>query len=114
LKRIPDDLVYVEKFSVDDASTRDLDICSPIFPICSAQAKGLTDYLLTKGYGASPIIYPIVNSPRVRMAVHVSNTEADIDLFIEAVVEWATKHAEDVVPSVVHSESKYVETRARL
>ncbi|KIK92402.1 hypothetical protein PAXRUDRAFT_147420 [Paxillus rubicundulus Ve08.2h10] len=114
LKRFPEGLLFVEKFSMDDTATRDLDICSPIFPLCTAQAKGLSDYLLTKGYASSPIIYPIVKSPRVRMSIHVSNTEADIDSFVGAVVEWATNHAQDVVPLVVHPENKHGEMRARL
>ncbi|KAF8838386.1 8-amino-7-oxononanoate synthase [Paxillus ammoniavirescens] len=113
LKHIPEGILSVEHLSLETGVRRDLGLYSPVIPIYTPLAGSLSNYLLEKGYSASAITHRAVKKPMVRMSVHVSNKEADIDSFIETVVQWATKHAQDGVRSVGHSESGYVE-KARL
>ncbi|KAF8841560.1 8-amino-7-oxononanoate synthase [Paxillus ammoniavirescens] len=101
LKRIPDGILSVENLSSNTVVTRDLGLCSPIIPIYTPLANSLSDYLKLKGYSATATMYPIVKIPRVRMSVHVSNKEEDIDSFIDIIVEWGTKQVQGGVPPVV-------------
>ncbi|KIK74733.1 hypothetical protein PAXRUDRAFT_835909 [Paxillus rubicundulus Ve08.2h10] len=114
LKHIPEGILSVEHLSLETGIRRDLGLSSPIIPIYTPLARDLSDYLGTKGYGASTITYSVVKKPLVPMSVHVSNKEADINSFIDAVVAWATKQAQESVRSVPRSESNYVGTKAHL
>ncbi|KAI6042012.1 8-amino-7-oxononanoate synthase [Pisolithus marmoratus] len=68
----------------------DLRLYSPVIPLLSPHAVDLADYLVNRGYNAGAITYPAVKVSRVRPIVHAGNTEAEVDKFVETVVEWAT------------------------
>ncbi|KAF9220837.1 8-amino-7-oxononanoate synthase [Gyrodon lividus] len=117
LKRVPEGLLSVDNLFATVADSHDSGLCSPIIPIFTPLAKSLADYLVEKGYAAVAITYPVVKRPRVRLTLHVCSTEKDIDSFINALVQWATKQGQDSVPSLVRrvgSDNRFVEAKARL
>lgn len=61
---------------------------SPIVPVYTPLARNLADYLLERGYAVSPLTYPVVKIPRIRISIHVSNTEQQIDSFINELLAW--------------------------
>ncbi|KIJ63830.1 hypothetical protein HYDPIDRAFT_112799 [Hydnomerulius pinastri MD-312] len=112
LRHVPDGILCLEPSSsvVENSGP-----CSPIIPIFTPLAQNLADCLLEKGYGVTPMTYPIVRRPRIRMIAHARNTEEDIDSFINTIVQWALR--QDAGPLVVRGvEGRYhdVEARARL
>ncbi|KAI6142645.1 8-amino-7-oxononanoate synthase [Pisolithus tinctorius] len=68
----------------------ELKLYSPVIPLLTPHAVELADYLIDCGYNAGAVTYPAVKVSRVRMIVHAGNTQAEVDRFVEKVVEWAT------------------------
>ncbi|KAF9220819.1 8-amino-7-oxononanoate synthase [Gyrodon lividus] len=119
LKRIPDGILTVDNLFATVGDSHDIGFCSPIIPVFTPHAGSLSDYLKERGYAAVAITYPVVKKPRVRVSIHVRSTEADIDFFVNTLMQWAIRQGQDSAPSVVRSVSSgreyaTVETKARL
>ncbi|KIJ15404.1 hypothetical protein PAXINDRAFT_169242 [Paxillus involutus ATCC 200175] len=82
----------------------------------SITTGSLAGHLLEKGYGVTAMTFPVVNRPRIRMIVHARNTEDDIDLFVNELVQWAARQSVgpgwDPGSAVVRGED--LEMKARL
>ncbi|KAF9240439.1 8-amino-7-oxononanoate synthase [Melanogaster broomeanus] len=115
LKYIPGGILSVDN---SPSRTHDSGLCSPIIAIFTPHAQNLADYLLNKGYGVTPMTYPIVKRPRIRMIIHARNTEEDIDSFVNLLVQWTMKQGQDAVSPVVRrsvgADTQYMKARARL
>lgn len=74
-----------------DAAVRATDpaLCSPIIPVFTPHAGKLADYLLEKGYAVTPMTYPVVKNPRIRITIHAGNTEKEIDALMDELLTWA-------------------------
>ena len=71
------------------AAFSDPGLCSPVIPVFTPGARRLADYLIEKGYAASPVSYPVVKSSRIRISIHAGNTEEEIDSFTSELLAWA-------------------------
>ncbi|KAF7319160.1 PLP-dependent transferase [Mycena chlorophos] len=75
-------------------------LISPIFPIIvPKESIPLANFLTSKGYNAKAVPYPIVprGLERIRVCLHSGNTEAELDKFLDCVVEWAAIEEEKLV-----------------
>jgi 8-amino-7-oxononanoate synthase len=83
-------------------------------------AGGLADYLLQRGYPVVPMTYPVVEKerPRIRVIIHASNTEEEIDSFLNEILTWAERQVRASPPTRSASGSvaagKLAEARAKL
>jgi len=59
--------------------------------VFTPHASDLAEYLLQKGYGVSPLTYPVVKRPRIRVIIHAMNTEEQIDSFINELLVRAKR-----------------------
>ncbi|KAI5997256.1 8-amino-7-oxononanoate synthase [Pisolithus orientalis] len=69
----------------------ELKLYSPAIPLLTPHAVELAEYLIDCGYNAGAVTYPAVKVSRVRVIMHAGNTQAEVDRFVEKVVEWATE-----------------------
>ncbi|KAF8553198.1 8-amino-7-oxononanoate synthase [Imleria badia] len=88
LKNVPETILAVDKFDTT-VGVFDRALFSPIIPVYTPRARSLANYLLERGYAVSPLTYPVVKIPRIRISIHVSNTEQQIDSFISEILAWA-------------------------
>lgn len=88
LKDVPETVLAVDKFDATVA-VFGRTLFSPIIPVYTSRARSLADYLLERGYAVSPLTYPVVKMPRIRISIHASNTEAQIDSLIKELLAWA-------------------------
>lgn len=88
LKNIPESIL-----ALDDSDAMAVEsahgLYSPIIPVFTPRASSLAEHLLKKGYNASPLTYPVVRRPRIRVVIHAVNTEEQIDAFTDELVAWA-------------------------
>lgn len=84
-----------------DEDWRSQDVKTPIIPLITrpGECRGLAAQLLKEGFLTHPVQHPIVplDSERVRVVVHADNTPEQVELFIEAVMEWARQRC--IAPS---------------
>ena len=118
LKNVPETILALDK-SDATAAVSDCGLCSPIIPVFTPRARSLADYLLKRGHAVSPLTQPVVKRPRIRMSIHVSNTEEEIDSFINELLAWAKRQQSvfSLTGSASGSEGvgeSYAEARARL
>ncbi|KAI6142647.1 8-amino-7-oxononanoate synthase [Pisolithus tinctorius] len=93
LRPFPAQIITLALVDSDRAAAQrsaELKLCSPVIPLVSPRAVELSHYLIDCGYNASAVTYPVVKVSRVRVIVHAGNTQAEVDRFVEKVVEWAT------------------------
>lgn len=88
LRNIPAAILTLDK---SDATNEvpDHALYSPIIPVFTPRVEKLADHLLQKGYAVTPITYPFVKQPRIRVIIHARNTEEEIDAFINELLTWA-------------------------
>lgn len=99
----------------------DRTLCSPVIPVFTARAGRLADYLLQRGYAVTPMTYPVVNRPRIRVIIHAGNTEEEINSFTNELLGWAERQECAFTPTGsasgrtgVSVGEPYAEARARL
>ncbi|KAG8864782.1 hypothetical protein FRB96_003368 [Tulasnella sp. 330] len=65
-------------------------LTSPIIPLLTCNPRPLAAHLQRSGILARPITYPTVprSQDRVRICLHASNTEEEIDRLISAALDW--------------------------
>ena len=88
MKNVPESVLAVDKPDAT-AMFSDPGLCSPVIPVLASDVRGLTDYLIKRGYAATPILYPVVKSSRIRVNIHAGNTEEEIDSFANELLAWA-------------------------
>ena len=75
--------------------------------------------MLEKGYAVSALTYPVVKRPRIRLSIHASNTEEQIDALVNELLAWA-RQQEMLSPSTGSASSNAgvkelsMEVKARL
>lgn len=94
-------------------------LCSPVIPVFTPHAARLGEYLLQRGYAVTPMTYPVVKQPRIRVIIHARNTEVEIDAFVNQLLAWAERQECVFVPTGSAGGSasvgeSYTEVRARL
>lgn len=90
MRHVPPDLLSLRPRDIpaDYPST----VFSPIFPLISHSPKSLEDFLRPFGYAVTAIPYPTVpkGEERIRVVLHASNTEEELDQFVTRVLQWVT------------------------
>ncbi|KAI0788135.1 pyridoxal phosphate-dependent transferase [Fomes fomentarius] len=90
LRHVPPDLLSLctRDIPVDYPSK----VFSPIFPLISHSPRSLEDFLRPFGYAVTAIPYPTVprGEERIRVVLHASNTEEELDQFVTRVLQWVT------------------------
>ncbi|QRW04106.1 hypothetical protein RhiLY_03105 [Ceratobasidium sp. AG-Ba] len=68
---------------------------TPIVPILTPFPRPLAQHLHLRGFLARPITHPTVpkGEERVRICLHASNTEREVDGLVDALVEWAKEES---------------------
>ena len=76
---------------LDRSTTPQVGRATPIIPVFTSRPRPLSTYLRSKGMNARPITWPTVPKglDRVRVCVHSSNTEEEIDMLAREMIEWA-------------------------
>ncbi|KAH0834998.1 pyridoxal phosphate-dependent transferase [Lanmaoa asiatica] len=118
LRNVPGAILALNKYDAT-AAVSDRGLCSPVIPMFTPCAGQLADYLLQRGHAVSPITYPAVRRPRIRVIIHAGNTEEEIDSFINELLTWAERQVCVFPPTGSTSSSAgageaSVEARARL
>lgn len=118
LRNVPETILALSK-SDTALAVADRALCSPVIPVFTPHARRLADYLLQREYAVTPITYPLVTRPRIRVIIHAGNTEEEIDSFINELLAWAERQGCVFAPTGSASGSagvreSYAEARARL
>lgn len=113
LKHVPETILALDK---SDAIVviPDHGLCSPIIPVFTPKASELAEHLLQRGYGVSPLTYPVVKRPRIRVIIHAMNTEEQIDSFINELLVWAKRQETVYVGGSAGAGGSSVVARAKL
>jgi 8-amino-7-oxononanoate synthase len=116
MKRIPNHILSLEDSPSITTGVHGSGLYSPVIPIFTPLAQSLAGHLLEKGYGVTAMTFPVVNRPRIRMIVHARNTEDDIDLFVNELVQWAARQSVEPGwdPGSVVVRGEDLEMKARL
>ncbi|KAF8438893.1 8-amino-7-oxononanoate synthase [Boletus edulis BED1] len=91
LKNVPETILAIDVSDAAVAVSESCTLFSPIIPVYTPRARSLADYLLERGYAVSPLTYPVVRRPRIRISIHASNTEEQIDAFVNELLAWAER-----------------------
>ncbi|KAG8216602.1 8-amino-7-oxononanoate synthase [Butyriboletus roseoflavus] len=118
LRSVPETILALSG-SGATVSVSDHGLCSPVIPIFTPYAARLADYLLQRGYAVSPITFPVVKRPRIRVIIHAGNTVEEIDSFIDELLTWAGRRQSvfsltKIVSGSAGMGESYAEARARL
>ena len=64
---------------------------TPIVPVLTPHPRPLAAHLRARGLSARPITWPTVpkGADRIRVCLHASNSQQDVDRLVGAIVEWA-------------------------
>ena len=119
LRKVPETILALNKSDATNP-VADLALCSPVIPVFTPRARKLADYLLQRGYAVTPMTYPVVKQPRIRVIIHARNTEEEIDAFVSELLTWAKRQVQefapmnDIVSGSTGGGESYAEVRARL
>lgn len=118
LRNVPETILALNK-SDATVAVSDRGLFSPVIPVFTPCAGRLANYLLQRGYAVSPMTYPVVKRPRIRVIIHAGNTEEEIDSFTNELLAWAERQESVFSPIGSASGSagvgeSYAEARARL